>query len=113
MPALTLSVLPGGLRRRLRGGMLVLAVLALFTALLAPIASAQSRSIGTVVIANGWSSADSAVASALAALESDNLSDAVVLYARRDELTTRTASFIRNRQPSAVILVGGTAALST
>ena len=113
MPALTLSVLPSGLRRRLRGGMLVLAVLALFTALLAPAASAQSRSIGTVVIANGWSSADSAVASALAALESDSLSDAVVLYARSDELATRTAGFIRDRQPSAVILVGGTAALST
>ena len=113
MPALTLSVLPRGLRRRLRGGALALAVLALFAAVLSPAASAQSRSIGTVVIANGWSSADSAVASALAALESDNLSDAVVLYARTDELTTRTASFIRDRQPSAVILVGGTAALST
>ncbi|MDE0676580.1 MAG: fibronectin type III domain-containing protein [Acidimicrobiaceae bacterium] len=110
---MTLSVLPRGLRRRLRGGALALAVLALFAAVLSPAASAQSRSIGTVVIANGWSSADSAVASALAALESDNLSDAVVLYARTDELTTRTASFIRDRQPSAVILVGGTAALST
>ena len=113
MPALTLSVLPRGLRRRLRGGALALAVLTLFAAVLSPAASAQSRSIGTVVIANGWSSADSAVASALAALESDSLSDAVVLYARTDELTTRTASFIRDRQPSAVILVGGTAALST
>ncbi|WP_419933348.1 fibronectin type III domain-containing protein [Candidatus Poriferisodalis sp.] len=112
MPALTPLVLPSGLRRRLRGGALALAVLALFAALLAPAASAQSRSIGTVVIANGWSSADSAVASALAALESDSQSDAVVLYARSDELTTRTASFIRDRQPSAVILVGGTAALS-
>lgn len=113
MPALTPFVLPRGLRRRLRGGALALAVLALFAAVLSPAASAQSRSIGTVVIANGWSSADSAVASALAALESDSLSDAVVLYARSDELTARTASFIRDRQPSAVILVGGTAALST
>ena len=102
-----------GLRRRLRGGTLVLAVLALFAAVLTPAASAQSRSIGTVVIANGWSSADSAVASALAALESDSFSDAVVLYANSRELTTRTASFLRDRQPSAVILVGGTAALST
>ena len=93
--------------------MLVLAVLALFAAVLTPAASAQSRSVGTVIIANGWSSADSAVASALAALESDSLSDAVVLYANSEELTTRTASFIRDRQPSAVILVGGTAALST
>ena len=93
--------------------MLAVAVLALFAAVLSPAASAQSRSIGTVVIANGWSSADSAVASALAALESDNLSDAVVLYASSDELTARTAGFIRDRQPSAVILVGGTAALST
>jgi len=101
------------LRRRLRGGTVALAVLALIAAVLSPAASAQSRSIGTVVIANGWSSADSAVASALAALESDSLSDAVVLYARSDELTTRTASFIRDRQPSAVILVGGTAALSS
>ena len=101
------------LRGRLRIGMVTLAVFALFAAVLSPAASAQSRSIGTVVIANGWSSADSAVASALAALESDNLSDAVVLYARSDELTTRTAGFIRDRQPSAVILVGGTAALSS
>ncbi|WP_419943626.1 fibronectin type III domain-containing protein [Candidatus Poriferisodalis sp.] len=92
---------------------MVLAVLALFAAVLAPTASAQSRSVGTVVIANGWSSADSAVASALAALESDSLSDAVVLYASGRELTTSTANFIRDRQPSAVILVGGTAALST
>ena len=92
---------------------MMLAVLALFAGMLAPAASAQTRSIGTVVIANGWSPADSAVASALAALESDSLSDAVVLYASSDELTTRTASFIRDRQPSAVILVGGTAALST
>ena len=111
MPAVTPSVLPSGLRRGLRG-VLVLAVLALFAAVLAPAASAQNRSIGTVVIANGWSSADSAVASALAAHESDRLSDAVVLYARSDELTARTAGFIRDRQPSAVILVGGTAALS-
>jgi len=113
MPALTPFVLHSGLRRRLRGGALALAVLALFAAVLSPAASAQSRSIGTVVIANGWSSADSAVASALAALESDSQSDAVVLYARSDELTTRTAGFIRDRQPSAVILVGGTAALSS
>ncbi len=135
MPALTSFALASGLRRnfregtrahagrlmrtssrllrRLRGGALMLAVLALFAAVLTPAASAQSRSVGTVVIANGWSSADSAVASALAALESDSLSDAVVLYANSRELTTRTASFIRDRQPSAVILVGGTAALST
>ncbi len=91
----------------------MLSVLVLIAAVLAPAASAQTRSIGTVVIANGWSSADSAVASALAALESDSQSDAVVLYANSRELTARTASFIRDRQPSAVILVGGTAALST
>lgn len=109
MPALTLSALPRWLRR----GMLALAVLALFAAVLSPAASAQSRSIGTVVIANGWSSADSAVASALAALESDSRSDAVVLYASSDELTARAASFIRDRQPSSLILIGGTAALTT
>ena len=91
----------------------MLAVLVLIAAVLAPAASAQTRSIGTVVIANGWSSADSAVASALAALESGSQSDAVVLYANSRELTARTASFIRDRQPSAVILVGGTSALST
>ena len=92
----------------------MLAVLALFATVLTPAASAQSsRSIGTVVVANGWSSADSAVASALAALESDTRSDAVVLYANSKELTARTADFIKDRQPSAVILVGGTAALST
>jgi titin len=99
--------------RGVRGGGAALAVLALIAAVLAPAASAQTRSIGTVVIANGWSSADSAVASALAALESDSQSDAVVLYANSRELTARTASFIRDRQPSAVILVGGTVALST
>ena len=98
----------------LRGATAMLGVLALFATVLTPAASAQSsRSIGTVVVANGWSSADSAVASALAALESDSRSDAVVLYANSKELTARTADFIKDRQPSAVILVGGTAALST
>ena len=98
----------------LRGTTAMLAVLALFAAVLAPTASAQtSRTIGTVVLANGWSSADSAVASALAALESDSRSDAVVLYASRRELSTDTANFIEDHQPSRVILVGGTAALSS
>ncbi len=100
------------LHRGLRGGTVILAVLALIAAVLAPAASAQARTIGTVVLANGWSSADSAVASALAALESDSLSDAVVLYASSRELTTRTANFIEDHQPSKVILIGGTAALS-
>lgn len=101
-----------GLRRGLRGGGVALAVLALIAAVLAPTAAAQTRSIGTVVIANGWSSADSAVASALAALESDSRTDAVVLYATSRDLTSRTANFIEDHQPSEVILVGGTAALS-
>ena len=101
------------LRHRLRGGTLALAVLALIAAVLAPTAAAQSRNIGTVVIANGWSSADSAVASALAALESDSRSDAVVLYASRRELPSRVANYIEDHQPSEVILVGGTAALSS
>ncbi|MDE0321680.1 MAG: fibronectin type III domain-containing protein [Acidimicrobiaceae bacterium] len=92
---------------------MALAVLALIAAVLAPTAAAQTRSIGTVVIANGWSSADSAVASALAALESDSRSDAVVLYASRRELSTRVANYIKDHQPSEVILVGGTAALSS
>ena len=136
MPAFTPFGLPGGPRLRfwggsraprerlkrarsalrpgLRVGTTMLAIVALIAAVLAPAASAQSsRSIGTVVIASGWSSADSAVASALAALESDSRSDAVVLYANSKELTSRTADFITDRQPSAVILVGGTAALST
>ena len=90
----------------------MLAVLALVAAVLAPAASAQSRPIGTVVIANGWSSADSAVASALAALKSNSSTDAVVLYASKNDLTTRTENFIRDRAPSEVILVGGTAALT-
>lgn len=101
------------LRRRLRAGTVSLAVLALIAAVLAPTAAAQTRSIGTVVIANGWSSADSAVASALAALESDSRSDAVVLYASRRELSTRVANFIEDHDPSEVILIGGTAALSS
>ncbi len=101
------------LRHRLRGGTLAFAVLALVAAVLAPTAAAQSRNVGTVVIANGWSSADSAVASALAALESDSRSDAVVLYASRRELSTRVANYIEDHQPSEVILVGGTAALSS
>lgn len=88
------------------------AVLALIAAVLAPAASAQTRTIGTVVVANGWSSADSAVASALAALESDSNSDAVVLYATRRELSSRAANFIEDHDPSEVILIGGTAALS-
>ena len=98
--------------RALRGGGVAFAVLALVAAVLAPAASAQTRTIGTVVVANGWSSADSAVASALAALESDSRSDAVVLYATTRELTSRTANFIEDHDPSEVILVGGTAALS-
>ena len=98
--------------RALRGGGVAFAVLALIAAVLAPAASAQTRTIGTVVVANGWSSADSAVASALAALESDSRSDAVVLYATTRELTSRTANFIEDHDPSEVILVGGTAALS-
>ena len=79
---------------------------------LAPVARAQGRAVGTVVIANGWSAADSAVASALAALESDRGSAAVVLYATSTELTERTAGFLEARTPSRAILVGGTAALS-
>ncbi|MCY4518350.1 MAG: fibronectin type III domain-containing protein [Acidimicrobiaceae bacterium] len=101
------------LGRRLRGGTVMFAVLALIAAVLAPTASAQSRTIGTVVLANGWSSADSAVASALAALESDDDSDAVVLYASRRALSQGTADFIEDHQPSEVILIGGTAALSS
>ena len=99
-------------RRALRGAGVAFAVLALIAAVLAPAASAQTRTIGTVVVANGWSSADSAVASALAALESDGNSDAVVLYATTRELTSRTANFIEDHDPSEVILIGGTAALS-
>ena len=79
---------------------------------LAPVARAQGRAVGTVVIANGWSAADSAVASALAALESDRGSAAVVLHATSTELTERTAGFLEARTPSRAILVGGTAALS-
>ncbi len=101
------------LGRRLRGGTVMFAVLALIAAVLAPTASAQSRTIGTVVLANGWSSADSAVASALAALESDSSSDAVVLYASRRALSQDVADFIEDHQPSEVILIGGTAALSS
>ena len=112
MSELTHFVPSSGPRWRLRGTV-ALAVLALIAAVLAPTAAAQSRNIGTVVIANGWSSADSAVASALAALESDSRSDAVVLYANRRELSTRVANYIEDLQPSEVILVGGTAALSS
>ncbi len=112
MSELTHFVPSSGPRWRLRGTV-ALAVLALIAAVLAPTAAAQSRSIGTVVIANGWSSADSAVASALAALESDSRSDAVVLYATRRELPSRVANFIEDHDPSEVILVGGTAALSS
>ena len=75
-------------------------------------ASAQSSTIGTVVIANGWSSADSAVASALAAQQSNPNSGAVVLYAEAKSLPTRTAEFLQTRRPSRVTLIGGTKALS-
>lgn len=101
-----------GRRSSLRAITAMLAALALAAAVLTPAASAQVRTIGTVVVANGWSSADSAVASALAALESGPRSDAVVLYSSKSNLTTRTANFIEDHQPSEVILIGGTAALT-
>lgn len=101
-----------GRRSSLRAITAMLAALALAAAVLTPAASAQARTIGTVVVANGWSSADSAVASALAALESGPRSDAVVLYSSKSNLTTRTANFIEDHQPSEVILIGGTAALT-
>ena len=107
-PARTRSAM----RRGARGITAMLAVVALIAALLAPAASAQTSAIGTVVVANGWSSADSAVASALAALKSNSRTDAVALYANTKELTTRTANFIKDHKPSEVILIGGTAALS-
>ena len=68
--------------------------------MLTPAASAQSRTIGTVVIANGWSSADSAVAASLAALKSTDTSDAVALYSETSSLTSFTETRIRQQQPS-------------
>ena len=77
-----------------------------------PAAGAQSRPVDTVVIANGWSAADSAVASAVAAARSSAASPAVVLYSTAKDLSPRTRGFIESRNPRSVVLVGGTEALS-
>ena len=70
--------------------------------------------MGTVIIANGWSQPDSAVAAALAAAASggDGTQRAVVLFASFDRLPPRTAGAIANAKPAEIVLVGGTAALA-
>ena len=105
----------GGTRRRgraVRRAMIAVLASVALVAPLAPNASAQTSSVGTVVIANGWSSADSAVASVRAALEGSGSASAAVLYATSGELTSRTAGFISNYKPAKAILVGGAKALS-
>lgn len=61
-----------------------------------------------VVIANGWSPPDVGAAAPLAASL-----DGSVLFAEQDSLGTPTISALERLAPSRIILVGGTAALST
>lgn len=79
---------------------------------LAPAVAAQAHTVGTVVIANGWSAADSAVAATLAAARGSPSSPAVVLYSAANELSLRTRGFIESHRPDSVVLVGGEQALS-
>ena len=65
--------------------------------------------VATFVVANGWSPADVGTASVLAA----RTLGAVVLYTAGDDLSPETAELLREAQPAQVLIVGGTAAVST
>ena len=61
----------------------------------------------TVIVANGWSPADTGVAAALAALTPNS----VVLWTAAGSLPAATEAVIAEHQPTRVIIVGGTAAV--
>ena len=72
-------------------------------------AAAAPSTATTLVIANGYSPADTGVAAALAA----TTGNAAVLYATATSLTAPTSIRISELNPRAVILVGGTTALGS
>ncbi|WP_420444420.1 cell wall-binding repeat-containing protein [Candidatus Poriferisodalis sp.] len=63
----------------------------------------------TVIVANGWSPPDIGAAAALAARSGRS----AVLYTERDSLPEASASLLRDYNVTRVILIGGTAAIST
>ena len=63
----------------------------------------------TLIVANGWSSPDIGVAAALSA----RTADAAVLYTTASRLAAAAESVIRDYRPASVIIVGGTAAVSS
>ena len=63
---------------------------------------------GTVILANGWSPADISTAAALAA----RIPGTIVLYANAARLPNHVRELLCSYQPSRIIVVGGTAALS-
>ena len=62
----------------------------------------------TVIVANGWSPPDIGVAAALSA----RTPGSAVLYTAADHLSASTTEVLRAYQPTRIILVGGTAAIS-
>ena len=62
----------------------------------------------TLIVANGWSSPDIGVATALAARSGR----AAVLYTQRDTLAESSAALLRDYEVAPVIIIGGTAAVS-
>ena len=64
--------------------------------------------VAVFVVANGWSAADVGVASVMSA----RMSGAVVVYTAGDVLSDETAALLREASPAAVIIVGGTGAVS-
>ncbi|WP_419553815.1 fibronectin type III domain-containing protein [Candidatus Poriferisodalis sp.] len=63
----------------------------------------------TLVVANGWSPPDIGAATALAARSGRS----AVLYTQRDQLPDATAALLRDYDVARVILIGGTAAISS
>ena len=94
--------------------MAVCALAAVMPAVAVGAADEEPLPVGTVIIANGWSQSDSAVAAVLAAAASgaDGTQRAVVLFASFDRLPSRTAGAIAGAKPAEIVLVGGTAALA-
>ena len=70
---------------------------------------ASSAGRVTVIVANGWSPPDIGAAAALAARSGRS----AVIYTQRDSLPEASASLLRDYNVTRVILIGGTAAIST
>ena len=70
---------------------------------------ASSAGRVTVIVANGWSPPDIGAAAALAARSGRS----AVIYTQRDSLPEASASLLRDYNVTRVIVIGGTAAIST